>query len=117
MLTGPFEAQEALLILRTQLDNQATRLGALAWLDANYDALFARGAQDNFDRLPGWGDGGCSAEERTRFVAVFAQRVAKLDGGPRSYAEALERIELCIAYRAAQEPSLPAWHKAGAKRR
>jgi len=66
--------------------------------------LFARGAQDNFDCLPAWADGGCSAEEPTRFVAVPAQRMPKIDGGPRSYAEAPQRIDFCIACRAAQEP-------------
>ena len=117
LLTGPFEAQDALRILGAQLENDATRLDALAWIDANYDALFARGAQDNFDRLPGWAEGGCSAEEKARFVRAFAQRMPKVDGGPRSYAKALERIELCIAYRAAQAPALSAWLAAGARRR
>ena len=117
LLTGPFEAQDALRILGAQLENEATRLDALAWVDANYDALFARGAQDNFDRLPGWAERGCSAEEKARFVRAFAQRMPKVDGGPRSYASALERIELCIAYRAAQAPLLSAWLAAGAKRR
>jgi cytosol alanyl aminopeptidase len=114
MLTGGFNAQEALIILAAQLDDPATRAGALAWVDANYDALFARGAQDNFGELPSWADGGCSAEERTRFVSAFGERMAKVDGGPRSYAKALERIDLCIVYRTMQEPLLSAWLKTGA---
>jgi len=115
VLTGPFDPQESLLILSSQLDNDATRLSALAWVDANYDALWARGAQDSFAELPGWAGGGCSSEERSSFVAVFAQRMPKVDGGPRSYAKALERIDLCLAYRAAQEPALSKWLLAGAK--
>jgi alanyl aminopeptidase len=116
MLGGPFDAAEALLILEGQLENDAARPGALAWLDRNYEALLARGARDNFDALPGWASGGCSAEEKQLFVAAFAKRMQDVDGGPRSYAKALERIELCLAYRAVQEPALSRWLAAGTGR-
>ena len=116
MLEGPFDANEALLILEGQLENDATRPGALAWLDRNYQALFARGARDNFDALPGWASDGCSAGEKELFVAAFAKRMKDVDGGPRSYAKALERIDLCIAYRAVQEPALSGWLAAGMTR-
>jgi hypothetical protein len=117
MLTGPFAAQEALLILKAQLENESTRVHALAWIEANYEALLARGARESFRRLPEWAGGGCSAEERTRFVTAFAQRMQKIDGGPRSYTKALESIDLCIAYRRTQEAALSAWLKAGARQR
>ena len=91
ILTGPFDPVEALEILGSQLQSDANRSDALAWLDARYDSLAARGAQDDFDVLPNWARGGCSAAERSRFVTAFAQRMQTIDGGPRSYAKALER--------------------------
>jgi alanyl aminopeptidase len=117
MLTGPFEPRAALLILRGQLEGETTRAGTLAWLDRNYDALMSRGAHDDFDGLPGWADGACSDEERNLFVAAFATRAPKVDGGARAYAKALERIDLCLAYRRAQEPALAAWLAVGTARR
>lgn len=50
-------------------------------------------------------------------MTAFETRMQSVDGGPRSYAKALEQIDLCIAYRAAREPALSAWLAAGARRR
>jgi cytosol alanyl aminopeptidase len=117
MLSGPFEPREALRILAMQLEGEATRAGALAWLDRNYEVLLARGPQKDFDRIPQWADAACTGNERALFVVAFATRAPQIDGGARSYAKALERIDLCLAYRAAQEPALTAWLAAGAGRR
>jgi cytosol alanyl aminopeptidase len=114
MLAGAFDPQDALHILAGQLENDDLRASALTWLDHNYDALAARGARDNFDRLPGWAEGACTPGERKLFVAALADRMPYVDGGPRSYAKALERIDLCIANRDAQAPALTAWLAAGA---
>jgi alanyl aminopeptidase len=116
MLSGPFAPVEALSILGSQLENDATRVGALAWLDTHYDALAARGAQDDFEALPYWAGDACSSSERADFVKALAQRMQSVDGGPRSYAKALEQIDLCLAYRAVQQPALAAWLAAGAGR-
>jgi alanyl aminopeptidase len=117
ILDGSFDAHESLLILEGQLENEATRHGALEWLGRNYDALAARGASDDFHALLGWASGGCSVKDRELLMATFAERASKIDGGPRSYAKALERVELCIAYRRIQEPALSRWLAATAVRK
>jgi alanyl aminopeptidase len=56
--------------------------------------------------LPMVGAGFCSAPERAEVEAFFKPKVEGYAGGPRILAQALERIDLCIARRAALGPSL-----------
>ena len=51
----------------------------------------------------------CDAAHKDELEKLFAPRIAALEAGPRNLAGALEEMSLCIARRAAQEPSARAF--------
>jgi cytosol alanyl aminopeptidase len=117
VLEDSFEPLESLQILAGALDNESARASALTWVDRNFDALVKRVTENNLQRLPFWASAACAANERALFVAVLSERMRNVDGGPRAYAKALERIDLCVAYRAAQQGPLDRWLASGGARR
>jgi alanyl aminopeptidase len=102
-------AREGFLPLREALDWSATRPAALAWFAANIGQLEARAPRESQGYWPTWAERACTSGERAQFVALFEARVANLDAGQRKYREALEKIDLCLAMRAAQEAPLNAF--------
>ena len=59
--------------------------------------------------LPFVGGPFCDAQQRDQYRAFFAPLVDKYSGAPRDFAQILESIDLCIAEKAAQEPSVAAF--------
>jgi alanyl aminopeptidase len=96
-------------ILRSALGRAPTRSVALDWLTRNIDALAARAQREQQAFWPAWADDACTATERAQFVALFERRAANLDAGVRVYQRSLEKIDLCLALRAAQEGQLNAF--------
>ncbi len=96
-------------LLETALDDPVARPAALGWLEANIGTLAARTPREEQGYWPRWADDACTAGERARFIALFEKRAADLDAGPLKYRQSLERIDLCLALRAAQEAPLNAF--------
>jgi alanyl aminopeptidase len=96
-------------ILLGALVHARSRAAALAWLGQNIAALAARLPREQQAYWPLWASGVCTTAERASVVAIFAPRAAAVDGGVRAYRQALERIDLCLAMRAAQEAPLNAF--------
>jgi cytosol alanyl aminopeptidase len=59
--------------------------------------------------LPFVGGPFCDAQLRDQYRAFFAPLVDKYAGAPRDFAQVLESIDLCIAQKSAQEPSVKAF--------
>jgi alanyl aminopeptidase len=91
------------------LGDTANRPATLAWLATNVEPLLARIPRESQSWLVVAGGSICTAPERAQFVALFEPRVAAIEGGARRYREALERIDLCLAVAAAQQPALDAF--------
>jgi alanyl aminopeptidase len=94
---------DALELLEAALADDSNRRAAFDFLRENYDALAARLPQSALASPIVWlmeplGDL-CTREERTVFADFFKERAARLFGGPRTYRQALERIEICVAAR------------------
>jgi alanyl aminopeptidase len=53
--------------------------------------------------------GFCDAAHRADAEAFFKTRTTSQEGGPRTYAQAMEGIDLCIARRATHQPSVKAF--------
>jgi cytosol alanyl aminopeptidase len=98
LITDPrLRDNEAIVIAYTQ-----------ARVDEQRDALW-RWAQDNLEalleRIPTWRKGGvvgvgggfCTADRADSVEAFFRDKVADLEGGPRSLAQTVESIRLCAA--------------------
>jgi alanyl aminopeptidase len=88
------------------LDSPVARERILAGIDHSWDrlvALMPRGALFKFFDVTGHG---CSPGERADGERVFGPRAPAALGGPRAFAIALERLDLCIDERAREVPEL-----------
>jgi alanyl aminopeptidase len=97
--------------LWVQFSEQETREGAWTWLKAHWDAVQTRSSASMFTgvqlvAMPGQF---CDEAHAKDVEAFFADRVAKVDGGPRVLAKTLEEIHLCAARRAGAEPEVRAF--------
>jgi alanyl aminopeptidase len=107
-MSDPQNMRGGFVILKEALAHPATRSTTLAWVAAHID-LLAGAPREQQGYWPALAEGACTAGERARFVALFEARAAGLDAGQRKYRESLEKIDLCLALRAAQEAPLNAF--------
>jgi hypothetical protein len=111
----PIDGREALNLLEDALQDDANRGPAFSFIRANWEALQSRlPPESGAWLLRPMGDL-CTPRERQEFVAFFEPRAKALRGGPRSYAQAAESIDICLASRSGQAAA-PA-RKGGAPRR
>ncbi|MFO1322442.1 MAG: M1 family aminopeptidase [Burkholderiales bacterium] len=103
LLDPQFSGIEVSWPLQRALDDAATRPVAVAWLATNIDAMAARVPREAQRYWPTAAAGACTAAERAQFVALFEARAADPEVGVRSYREALETIDGCLALRRAQQ--------------
>jgi alanyl aminopeptidase len=107
----PREAQRLLAGARRgppggPLEVDSTRARILRGLDGHWGALVARLPRGAVSRLFRVAAQSCSAEERAAAEGVFRPRVQSVLGGPRALAQAMEKLDLCTAQKAHQEPEL-----------
>ena len=76
------------------------------FLKAHLDPIVARLPREILGYLPFAAGGFCDAEMRKDVDGFFRPRVADYAGGPRNLAQVLEGIDLCIAYKGAQQASV-----------
>jgi alanyl aminopeptidase len=91
----------------------ATRKLPLEFLKAHWDEVVAKmptgGGFDYGSILPRVGAQYCDEASRNELNAWFAPKVDKFTGAPRALAQELEGIDLCIAKKAAEGPSVAAF--------
>ncbi|HEU4533440.1 MAG TPA: ERAP1-like C-terminal domain-containing protein, partial [Polyangiaceae bacterium] len=107
VLSPDFDVRESIAVLY-----YATIYNEVAQWDfmkENFDALLARLPNESRTALAGVGSRFCDEARRDEYAAFFKDRAARITGGPRQVAQALEGISLCIARRKAHEPSLTAF--------
>ncbi len=73
---------------------------------ANFDAIVARMPRETTGQIAYVASGFCDAAREKDAKSFLTGRVEKLPGGPRNLAQTLEGIQLCVASRTAQEPSV-----------
>jgi len=109
MLSEEFARRETTSILRSALQDAITRPRALAWLEANADAVISRAPVTELGYWPYWAESACRAEDHDALARSFGPRAADIEGAAKSLAEVLERIDICVEYRKLQRPSLDAF--------
>jgi len=100
---------EAIMVVFNQVGTPEQRGALWNWAQENMDVLLPR--------IPTWRKGAvvnvggsfCSTERADELEAVFAERVADLEGGPRELAQTLERIRLCAALKEAKSEEVTAY--------
>ncbi|MBZ0232201.1 MAG: M1 family peptidase, partial [Deltaproteobacteria bacterium] len=97
-------------ILQGAAERDEGRAVAIAFTLEHFDALRARLPGDTAGFLVGILASGCdrATAERRPFVE---QHLGELRGARRRIEQAFERVDQCIARRAAVEPALAAWLK------
>ncbi len=90
-------------------DDEAAALQAIHYLHGHYDAVLRRLPELAGGGLPHLGDKLCDANAKAEFDATFADRAGQIPGGARNYAQASERIGICLAARQLQRPTLKAF--------
>ncbi len=86
--------------------NVETRDVAYAFVKEHYDTLAARMPEEHVSALAWVGASYCDPVHRQDVAAFFTERTARAPGGTRMLAQVLEGVDLCIAFKAAQGPSL-----------
>ena len=96
-------------------DQPSTRHMAFDFMKAHFDALAAKrptgGGFDGGALFPYVGASFCSGQEKQQLQSFFEPRINQFTGGPRMLQNVLERIDVCIAEKKAQEPSVEAFLK------
>jgi alanyl aminopeptidase len=106
VLTNEFDPRESLSILSGVAESPATRDMAYGFIKQNWDALMAKLPTDIGAYFPNFASDYCDEEREQDVKRFFDGRSTQYSGGPRVLAQVLETINLCIAYKKAQEPSL-----------
>ena len=105
-LSGEFDVRESLGILFAPSERRQTRDFAYDFVKQNWDLLVAKLPTDTGAYAPYVAAGYCDAGHRADAESFFTGRSTKSTGGPRILAQVLEGIDLCIAYKNAQEASV-----------
>ena len=98
--------REALPILFGQLSEPPTRASAFGFLREHFEPLRQRLPRDVATWLLATGSFFCDAEHRQQVADFFGPHAQHIEGGERTLAQSLERVDLCIAQRAALRPGL-----------
>ncbi|HXY39465.1 MAG TPA: M1 family metallopeptidase [Vicinamibacteria bacterium] len=106
------DARESIELPSRLSGSRETRRLAFDYLVANREAITARlpkGMLSPTAYLPLMAAGLCTARERREVAELFAPPPVAAATSPRVLAQALERIDQCVAAREAQQPSLAAF--------
>jgi alanyl aminopeptidase len=93
-------------LLRAQFQNPRTREQAWVWFTAHFDELSARFGSSQVGGIPWHTASFCTEEAAAEVQRFFEPRVAKLTGGPRNLAGAVEAISLCAEKARIYRPSV-----------
>lgn len=97
ILSESLRDNEIYYILMGQMSNPKLQDAMWDWFKENIEGVKSRIPPFGQNRLPVIGNGFCSEEKKKDFVAFFEPIVQELAGAPRSFKQAVESIELCIA--------------------
>ena len=114
LLSKDFDLRESFYpLLFGPLSYVDTRDVPFEFVKQHLDALLKRlpreVGEDYAAMLPSVGGSFCDAKHRDELDSFFADRVKDYNGGPRTLAQTLEGIDLCIAARKSLAPELTAF--------
>jgi alanyl aminopeptidase len=106
VLSDEFDNRESLAIFGGVSQSAKTRDLGYDFVKQNWDALTAKLPTDMQSNAPFIAAGYCDIGHRQDVDSFFKERSTKFTGGPRILAQVLGGIDLCVAYKKAQEPSV-----------
>jgi alanyl aminopeptidase len=99
VLEGTLHAQDWRTLVRGLRDRPASRDALWAWFTEHYDAVITRLGEEAAPRMPSLAAGFCTAAERAKVAAFFADPKHAPEGTARNLGLALESIDRCIRLR------------------
>jgi len=110
-LSNEFDPRDSLRIMWRASAESRTRDMAYHFVKQNFDRLIERLPRDSGASLPAAGRGYCDGDHRRDVEAFFKDRSTTFTGGPRTLANVLEQIDLCVALKRVQERSVEAFFR------
>jgi hypothetical protein len=101
-----FDVRESRAILLNAFNTPSSRAQAWDFYQRNFDALAGKLRSDEVNWLIESVGSLCDEQSRAQAEALLTPRVAKIEGGPRSLARALESIQLCIDSERRNQPGV-----------
>jgi alanyl aminopeptidase len=99
LLDAKVSLRESAPLLATAIGRRETREQAWAFFKQHFAELAGRLREDETSLLLTLAEVFCDAAHRDEASALLTEPASKVDGGPRSLAMSLERIDQCIAKR------------------
>ncbi|MDQ3266855.1 MAG: ERAP1-like C-terminal domain-containing protein [Myxococcota bacterium] len=104
--SGQFDIREAYTLLWGATEHPATRQQAYDFVKANWALLMAQVPKQNQAYLAALPGGFCDLQHRDDAEAFFQPKMVTIPGGERALQKTLERMDLCVAAREKQSPSV-----------
>ncbi|NNM13133.1 MAG: M1 family metallopeptidase [Gammaproteobacteria bacterium] len=105
-LSEKIRDNEIYTIIFTQLSDDQQKDAAWNWFKQNFDGFIQRVSSFSQGRIPRIASGFCTAEDKLDVEKFFSPLIENVSGGPRSLAQTLESIDLCIAKANHHTPSV-----------
>ena len=110
LIRGDVPFTEGAFLLFTGQDQPATRRLPFEFVKTHFDQVVARMPSGGLFEFGAWlphvGDSFCDEVSRSELQAFFQPKVDHITGAPRTLNQVIEGIDLCIAGKAAQQPSV-----------
>ena len=106
LLAPTSDLRELSILFFSRGGDEKTRDVVFSFVKEHYDALASRLPEERLPMLMNVNAGYCDPVHRQEFASFFTERMARVPGGPHELAQALERLDLCIAFKAAQGPGI-----------
>jgi alanyl aminopeptidase len=108
-LGDEFDPRESILLVWGPASDPRTRELALQFVEGNFDRIVQRMPRDFGAGLVNVGSGFCDEVHAQALDDFFRPRSRMYPGGDRRFAQALEQVRQCTAFRGRAEPALTAW--------
>ncbi|HYV66929.1 MAG TPA: ERAP1-like C-terminal domain-containing protein, partial [Myxococcales bacterium] len=105
-LSDELPARETITVVYGASRSVETRGAAYDFVRENFDALSGRLPVREAANLVAVGAALCDESKRSGMEDFFGERMTRFQGGPRRYAQAVEQLRTCAAFRAAQAPAV-----------
>ncbi len=105
-LSDEFDGRESIALVLGAAKEPQTRDLALQFVENNFDALVSRMPRDWGAGAVGVAAGFCDEQHLSGIESFFKPRAARFSGGERRYAQTIENVRQCAAFRAKAAPSV-----------
>jgi cytosol alanyl aminopeptidase len=110
IVSGQIPFMDGAFLFFSGQGEQKTRKLAFEFVKSHFDEILAKAPTSSTfsfgSFLPYVGGSFCDEQSKAELQSFFEPRIGKLTGGPRILQQVLEGIDVCIANKAAQEPSV-----------